>query len=222
MMDLMVNEVYASFQGEGVHTGIPTVFIRLAGCNLRCNWCDTPYALEVSSGSPMEIGFLIEQVREFGFGTVCLTGGEPLVQEGSLELVRSLLSAGFRVDIETNGSIDVKPFSELGEGIFLSLDIKLPSSGMQEEMAIQNLGYLRQTDQLKFVVADEKDMERAFSILREWSPDCTVIFTPVSNTGGEAIADILMKKLSDGEITGDIRLMVQTHKVIWGSDKKAV
>ncbi|MGA1819855.1 MAG: 7-carboxy-7-deazaguanine synthase QueE [Thermoplasmatota archaeon] len=222
MMDLIVNEVFGSFQGEGVHTGIPTLFIRLAGCNLRCEWCDTAYALEASSGSRIELSSLLEQVKRSRIGNVCLTGGEPLVQEGSLEFVKILLSEGFQVDIETNGSIDIGPYVLLGEELLISLDIKLPSSGMEGEMLLRNIGLLRPSDQLKFVARDKRDLEHAFTIMKEHSPRCRIIFTPVNNTGGDVIADVLMKKLGSGEITGDIRLMVQSHKVIWGPDRKGV
>jgi len=221
-MDLKVNEIFASFQGEGIHTGIPTTFIRLAGCNLRCIWCDTMYAIEASSGSPMDISSVIAQVREIGLERVCLTGGEPLVQPGSLELVKSLISEGAKVDLETNGSLDIRPFIELGDSFFISLDAKLPSSGMDGEMFPGNIEILRPSDQLKFVAADLNDMEHAFTILRGRSPDCPVIFTPVSNTGGEAIAEILLSGILSGQVSGDIRLMLQTHKMIWGKDRRGV
>ena len=99
-MNLSVNEIFSSFQGEGVHTGLPTTFIRLAGCNLECNWCDTGYALKLTDGDQMSTDLILRKVKELGLDLICLTGGEPLLQKGTLELVRILLNNGYEIKLE--------------------------------------------------------------------------------------------------------------------------
>lgn len=221
-MELNINEIFASFQGEGVHTGIPTVFIRLAGCNLRCRWCDTAYAIEPSSGIPMSISDILSKVSGYGLGVVCLTGGEPLLQSGSIELVDQLLSNGIRVDIETNGSLDIGPYIGKGEDAMLSMDVKTPSSGMESSLLVSNISLLRPVDQLKFVVKDDDDIQYAVGIIRKHLPRCTVLFTPEGNENIEPVADLILKKVLTGELPSEIRFMLQMHKVIWKGDRRAV
>ena len=191
-MVLSVSEIFPSFQGEGINTGLPTTFIRLAGCNLNCLWCDTPYALDTEQGDEMDIPEIMAVVREIGIDRICLTGGEPLVQEEALTLVEMLIHEGFKVDLETNGSFDISRYTEFGSDIMISMDIKTPSSGEDGSTLMENLNKMRSIDQIKFIVKDKKDMEFTFKFLLSSRPDCTVILTPVDNKGGDLIAERLM------------------------------
>ncbi|MBN1389919.1 MAG: radical SAM protein [Candidatus Thermoplasmatota archaeon] len=219
-MELMVNEIFVSFQGEGVHTGIPTVFVRLAGCNLRCRWCDTEYALDPSSGIRMSMHDILTEVERYHVGMVCLTGGEPLMQEGCVELVKCLISRNILVDIETNGSLDIGALIENGEHVLISMDAKTPSSGMQERIFGSNIAMLRPWDQLKFIVKDEPDIRYAAGIIREFGPVCNIIFTPEGNQDTEKIAGLILEMVLSNELPKCARLMLQMHKMIWGPDRR--
>jgi 7-carboxy-7-deazaguanine synthase len=221
-MNLSVNEIFSSFQGEGVHTGLPTTFIRLAGCNLECHWCDTRYALKMTDGEQMSIDNILRTVKKLGLDLICLTGGEPLMQRGTLELVNSLINNGYQIDLETNGSLDIDGYSDLGRKILISMDVKTPSSDQDDSFLLSNLDRLRFWDQLKFIAKDERDLRFAIEFIDENHPNCNMIFTPVSNMGGDRIAEIMMDSIRKGEIPSNIRLMVQTHKVLWDPDKKGI
>ncbi|MCG7844253.1 MAG: radical SAM protein [Methanomassiliicoccales archaeon] len=208
----MVNEIFLSVQGEGRTMGLPTVFVRLSGCNLDCRWCDTRYASE--SGEELSMGQVLERVERHGVRHVCLTGGEPLHQEGSRELIVALLSAGKHVALETNGSISLHGLPE-HPGLLISMDYKCPSSGEEESMCLENLGLLTQKDQLKFVVSDIIDLERAEAVVRKYRPNCPVIFTPV---GGLSLEPVVQFVLSRGL---EVRVLPQLHKIIWG-DRRGV
>ena len=169
-MDLSVYEIFTSFQGEGIHTGLPTTFIRLAGCNLDCRWCDTKYALRIEDGKMMSIHDIIGSVERSGLDLICLTGGEPLVQENGLELVRELMERSKRIDLETNGSLDIRPYAGMGPDIMISMDVKTPSSGQEDRFLLSNLDGLRKHDQLKFIVADQKDLDFALDFIGKYRP----------------------------------------------------
>jgi 7-carboxy-7-deazaguanine synthase len=222
-MELLIFEIFSSFQGEGIHTGLPTTFIRLSGCNLDCKWCDTRYALDPSSGRPMSITEIVQKVKELGNEMVCITGGEPLIQENTYRLVESLLEIGCRVDIETNGTMDFSHYSSLGEKVFLSVDVKTPSSGEDGSFLMDNIVSLRGKDQLKFIIGSPEDIRFSVKLIGSADPGCELIFTPVNNIGGDVLAEELMHYIQDGALPGRrTRLMVQTHKVIWPQDRKGV
>ena len=151
---LVVNELFTSFQGEGLHTGLRTTFIRLAGCNLDCLWCDTRYARDPDSGIPTSIVDLISRVKDEGTTLVCITGGEPFLQKGLGDLIGGLLGLGMSVDIETNGSLPLRDHVLEHPSVFLSVDVKTPSSGEGGSFLMENLDLLRPSDQLKFVVRE--------------------------------------------------------------------
>jgi len=222
-----VTEIFASFQGEGVHTGLPTTFVRLAGCSLECNWCDTLYSRDPAAGRPMSIEEIMDQVRDLGLSLVCITGGEPLEQADCITLVERLLEEGHRVDIETNGSRDIRPLVDRARGTFLSVDVKTPSSGMAGSFLTENLGLMDEYGQLKFIVKDGKDLEFALDFIREKQPRTNIIITPCSNKGGSELADSLLSSIRSSampfdHLNGRIRFMVQSHKVIWGDDRQGV
>lgn len=208
---MIVNEIFFSMQGEGKDIGRPAVFIRLTGCNLRCRWCDTAYAFY--DGREMGIEAIMEDVEKYGIKRVCITGGEPLLQKDELTaLVDELLKGDYEISIETNGSL---PIDGIDERVMISMDWKTPSSGESEKMLEDNLANLKKKDQLKFVIADDRDYGYAKKFLKEKGDllGCEVIFQPVGGTDVRGIAE---KVLRDGL---DVRVLPQLHKLIWGNER---
>jgi 7-carboxy-7-deazaguanine synthase len=209
---MKVCEIFRSLQGEGTLIGTPTVFVRTAGCNLECAWCDTPYSKK--GGDEMSVSEILAKVKEYETHFVCVTGGEPLYQEESVKLIDELLRAGFHVTVETNGSISLEDLP-CSMNMMISMDLKCPSSNMHEQMDLTNLELLSPIDQLKFVVANREDMMYAAKILKDHKIECNVIFTPVGGLALEPVADFVLKKRLN------VRVLPQLHKLIWG-DKRAV
>jgi 7-carboxy-7-deazaguanine synthase len=200
-------EVFHSVQGEGPLTGVRTSFIRTARCNLRCAWCDTTYSF--GPGVERSIPSLLREVGTHHTRFACLTGGEPLLQRESVSLVRALSRKGLTTVIETGGSLDVRPYLGIPKAV-LSVDVKCPSSKMQERNRWENLPLLRPQDVLKFVLADRADYLYARRVLRERPSRATVLFQPVWGTDAGRLADwVLRDRL-------DVRVMLQEHKVLWG------
>ena len=214
---MRVCEIFHSIQGEGELAGYPTIFIRLTGCNLRCKYCDTEYAFY--EGIDMSIEEITNQIRSYRSRYVCVTGGEPLLQEETSILLKALLDNGYKVCIETNGSLDIsdicKRFEKYEENFMISLDIKCPYSGMSDRMKLDNITLLREHDQLKFVVYDEEDYNYAKDLIRRFKPRCKLIIQPVWGTDYKRIAELMIE---DGI---NARLSLQIHKIIWG-DKRGV
>ncbi|HUT27621.1 MAG TPA: radical SAM protein [Methanomassiliicoccales archaeon] len=204
---MLVNEVFLSIQGEGRTMGLPTVFVRLTGCNLSCRWCDTRYANQ--EGEELSLGQVLERTLSFDVRHICLTGGEPLWNPGSHSLIAALLEKGKHVTLETNGSISLEGLPDHPQ-LLVSMDYKCPSSGEEGSMCLGNLERLRPKDQLKFVVSDQKDLERAEAVVRQYCPCCPVIFTPV---GGLSLEPVVSFVLSRGL---EVRVLPQLHKIIWG------
>lgn len=210
---LRVTEVFLSLQGEGRDIGLPTVFVRLTGCNLRCAWCDTEYSF--SGGEWATVANLVKTVEGFRpVHRVCLTGGEPLLQKDHQDFVRALLSRGYHIVVETSGSRPVEG-ALLEEGVCISMDVKCPSSGEEEEMHWENLARLRAKDQLKFVLADERDYAYARGVLssRARGNPAEVVLQPVGG-GLKGVAQIAAWAKRDGI---DARVLPQLHKLLWGS-----
>lgn len=214
-MPLKVNEIFYSIQGESSYAGFPCVFVRLAGCNLRCSWCDTGYARE--EGAPMDIWTVIEQVKSYGCRLVEITGGEPLLQEETTELIRRLLDEELQVLLETNGSMDV---SAVDRRCVKVVDVKCPSSGESGRNDFRNLERLTEKDEIKFVVGDRADYEYACEVLpliRERCPGSTVLFSPLSGRmeprrlAGWVLEDRLF-----------VRLQLQIHRVLWPEKSRGV
>ena len=204
---MRIIEVFHSVQGEGPLTGVRTTFIRTARCNLRCAWCDTPYSF--GPGRERSVPSLLAEVRRNRTRHVCLTGGEPLLQSDSVRLVRSLSGQGVTTVIETGGSLDVSPYLGLPH-VVLSVDVKCPSSKMESRNRWQNLPFLRDSDVLKFVIADRKDYLYAKRIVRRYDGPATIVFQPVWGTDAGRLADwVVHDRL-------DVRVMLQEHKVLWG------
>lgn len=204
---MRIIEVFHSVQGEGPLTGVRTSFIRTARCNLRCDWCDTTYSF--GPGVERSIPSLLREVERHRTRNVCLTGGEPLLQGDSVDLVRALGKRGYTVVIETGGSLDIRPYLALS-GVVLSVDVKCPSSRMESRNRWENLPLLRPTDVEKFVIKDRRDYLYAKRVLKSRPTSAQVVFQPVWGTDAGRLADwVLHDRLN-------VRTMLQEHKVLWG------
>jgi 7-carboxy-7-deazaguanine synthase len=209
---LSVCEIFLSLQGEASRIGMPCAFVRLAGCNLRCQWCDTQYARQ--AGQDMTVKDVMARVSKFNCRRVELTGGEPLCQPAALELMHTLCDAGWEVLLETNGSRDIGPVdSRVGRIV----DFKCPSSGMSQENLWSNVEHLCGRDEVKFVLADRGDYNFAVCAVggRGLLDRCPVIFSPVH--GRLAPADLAEWILTDGL---DVRLGLQLHKLLWPDEPR--
>ncbi|AIZ56080.1 7-carboxy-7-deazaguanine synthase [Candidatus Methanoplasma termitum] len=207
---MKICEYFGSIQGEGITIGIPTYFIRTAGCNLRCEWCDTAYAWE--GGMETSVDEIMEIVDDTE--NVCVTGGEPLLQKDMPELIDRLLEAGKRIVIETNGSKDISVIPK-NDNIIISMDVKCPSSGMSDKNLSSNLRYLGKKDQIKFVIGNHVDLNYAIRFIRENPVDANIIFGAVGGMDLLHIAEeVINRKLN-------VRVLPQLHKIIWG-DKGSV
>ncbi len=207
-----INEIFYSLQGEGSRTGAPTIFIRTAGCNLRCSYCDTQYAYE--QGTTFTCEKILETVERYPCKTVCITGGEPLLQHNLDSLLKKLFQDNYSVSVETNGSVSIKNLARFAD-LSIALDIKLPSSGMHEKMHLKNIDFLRSQDQLKCVITDINDYDCAKNLIETHHVCCDIFFQPVWGTSMQSLAAWILR---DGL---PVRLGMQLHKIIWG-DKPGV
>ena len=208
--ELQVNEIFFSIDGEGKRAGCLAAFIRLSGCNLRCSYCGTEYAF--TDGRPMSVEEIAGAVD--GWENVTITGGEPLCQDihGLLEALRR-----HSVNIETNGSVDVEPY-HVYPHVFMTLDYKCPSSGMESSMLEKNFRTLRPQDVLKFVVGDMEDLRRAQEICEQYEPRCHVYLSPVF---GRIEAKDIVEYMKSARYK-NWRLQLQLHKYIWPPDERGV
>ena len=214
---LRVNEKFLSIQGESTHAGRLCYFIRLAGCNLQCSYCDTLYAHSGSAGQEETVADLVAAARTSGVPLVEITGGEPLAQEAVAELCRALLDAGFEVLVETNGSYDI---TVLPPGTIRILDCKTPSSGEAEHMDFNNYEHLTPHDEVKFVLSDRRDYDYAREIIRRYRLEektVRLIFSPVWPA-------LPPRQLAEWIIADrpPVRMQLQMHKYIWDPDKQGV
>lgn len=216
---MRVAEVFDSISGEGSHAGGLSTFIRLAGCNLRCSWCDTPYALRFGAGEEMDVQAVL---RRTACRHVTLTGGEPLAAPEAVPLVEELLRAGHEVEVETNGSFDIAPLAAL-KGCSVTMDWKMPSSGCPSgSMRPANLSILRPCDCLKLVLA-RGDLPEVWGVLEAVRPETRVYLSPVFGKIDPAEIVELMKAMADaGRDMGSVRLQLQMHKIIWGPKRRGV
>jgi 7-carboxy-7-deazaguanine synthase len=209
---MKINEIFYSIQGEGKWMGLPNIFIRTTGCNLRCSFCDTTYAYE--TGEEMSIEEIINRIRKHPCNYVCITGGEPLLQEAIVQLIDVLLEKKYVICLETNGSIDIENL--VGKkSLLISLDIKCPSSTMHEKMNFNNVSLLTCNDQLKFIIQNREDYEYAKKIIKKYKPQSAIFFQPI---WGINLKELSSWVLNDGL---DVRIGLQLHKIIWG-DRKGV
>ena len=208
---LRVSEIFHSLQGESTRAGLPTVFVRLTGCPLRCAWCDTDYAF--SGGETLTLGDVLIEVARHGARQVCVTGGEPLAQKACLPLLAALCDAGYSVSLETSGALDI---SAVDPRVSRIMDLKAPASGETDRNHWDNLGQLNARDELKIVLADEADYAWAKSVLaaRRLDETCPVLLSPVAGKlDAKQLAEwVLRDKLP-------VRVQLQLHKLIWGAER---
>ncbi len=208
-MNLKVNEIFYSIQGESSYAGLPCTLIRLSGCNLRCRYCDTRYAY--NRGEHMSIPKITDHVAAFQCPLVEITGGEPLLQAGTPELIRALLHRKYTVLLETNGSMDI---SRTDPRCIRIMDIKCPGSGENEKNDLNNLKRLSEHDQVKFVITDNGDYAYAKKLIQSktW-PDSwtgTILFSPAHNAmPPSTLAEWILKDRLN------VRLQLQLHKILW-------
>lgn len=206
---LKLTEIFHSLQGESTTVGLPTVFVRLTGCPLRCQYCDTAYAFH--GGSWWTLADILQRVAEFGARYVCVTGGEPLAQPNCLLLLSALCDAGYQVSLETSGAMAVE---QVDARVMRVVDVKTPGSGEESNNLYPQLGTLTNHDQVKFVICDRADYDWSVARLRELAlPErCTVLFSPShEQLPARELADwILADRLP-------VRFQLQLHKYLWGN-----
>ncbi|MCW8810834.1 MAG: radical SAM protein [Ignavibacteriaceae bacterium] len=212
---LKINEIYHSIQGESTSAGKPCVFVRLTYCNLRCAYCDTEYAFY--NGKDMSFQQVIDEVEKYNCKLVEVTGGEPLVQmEECLDLMNKLCDLGYEVMIETGGSFSIK---DIDPRVKIIMDLKCPSSEMEKKNFYDNFQYLKQTDELKFVIGEREDYDWTIGILKKYNlfGKCEILFSVVFGElePVELVNWILKDKL-------EVRFQLQMHKYIWHPETKGV
>lgn len=207
-MALKVYEIFHSLQGESSRIGLPTVFVRLTGCPMRCTYCDTEYAF--SGGSNMEVTAILSKVQSFGAKYVTVTGGEPLAQKECHGLLKALCDTGFDVSLETGGAMDI---AQVDTRVSVILDIKTPGSHEEKNMRWSNLDYLKTKDEIKFVLCGRPDYDWAKQKINELNlaDKCSILFSPSYS------------ELNPSELAGwiledqlPVRMQVQLHKILWG------
>ncbi len=204
---LRISEIFYSLQGESTRCGLPTVFIRLTGCPLRCVWCDTAYAF--NGGQKMSLDAILQQVKSFNTRYVTVTGGEPLAQPACLDLIRQLADEDYRVSLETSGALDI---SAVDERVVNVMDLKAPGSGEENKNRYQNIEFLKAQDEIKFVLANESDYQWAKARLEEFqlASRCQVLFSPVM---GEMSPTWLADQILSDQLP--VRFQIQLHKNLW-------
>ncbi len=211
---LKVNEIYYSIQGESSKAGLPCVFVRLTYCNLRCTYCDTEYAFY--DGSDKTIEEIIAEVIKYDCKLVEITGGEPLVQNESLDLMKRLCDEGFEVMLETGGSLPIK---DIDMRVMIIMDLKCPSSKMIKKNLYENIDHIKPSDEIKFVIGTREDYDWSKEIIIKYSltKKCSVLFSVVF---GQLEPVQLVNWILEDKI--DVRYQLQMHKIIWHPEKKGV
>jgi 7-carboxy-7-deazaguanine synthase len=209
MTRLRITEIFHSLQGEADTAGVPTVFVRLTGCPLRCQYCDTAYAFH--GGEWWELPAILTRVREYATRYVCVTGGEPLAQKGCITLLTALCDAGLRVSLETSGAM---PLAEVDPRVVKVVDVKTPGSGEERRNRYEEVAHLSSHDLVKFVICDRNDYEWSRAKLAQLSlpSGCTVLFSPSHE-------QLPARDLADWILADDlpVRFQIQLHKYLWGN-----
>ncbi len=213
---MKVVEKFISIDGEGPTAGALSVFVRFAGCNLRCAWCDTSYAWDTTADvTDMSASEIADYIKSTGIGHVTITGGEPLLQPGLIGLLSRL--ADYQVHVETNGAIPVEQF-RIGDNIHFVIDYKLPDSGMEERMHLPNLASVRKADAYKFVIASNRDLDKAVKIVRQYNlEEKTQVY--FSTVFGKMEPAVVVERMKSEKFNG-VKLQLQLHKFIWDPQRK--
>jgi len=204
---LRISEIFYSLQGESNTVGIPTVFIRLTGCPLRCHYCDTSYAF--TGGERLTISAIIDQVKHYTTRYVTVTGGEPLAQVDSIELMTALIAQGYDVSLETSGALDI---SNVDARVVKVMDLKTPSSGEVDKNRYENIQFLNSKDQVKFVIGNTEDYDWSKSMLSKYdlASRCQILFSPVMD---QMQPTELAEKILNDQL--QVRFQIQLHKLLW-------
>ncbi|MBM2813815.1 MAG: hypothetical protein HW421_577 [Ignavibacteria bacterium] len=213
-----VSEIFYSIQGESTLTGLPCVFIRLQGCHIRCQWCDTPYALEIkNAGKEMTVGEIMPEIEKYNCKYLLLTGGEPLLQTNSLPFMEYLCDIGYTVALETSGS---KSIEGIDPRVIKILDMKCPDSNAWKHNDYTNLDIITKNDEVKFVIGSRKDYDWAIRVIDEFDLNrrtAAILFSPVS---GQLDLKNLAEWILEDRL--NVRFQIQLHKLIWGADAVGV
>ncbi len=211
---LKVNEIFYSIQGEGTAAGLPCVFVRLTYCNLRCTYCDTEYAFY--EGEEKSLSQIIDEVKKYECTLVELTGGEPLMQDESFELMRQLCEIGFSVMVETGGSL---PIANIDKRVKVIMDLKCPSSGMMKKNLYENISLLKKEDEVKFAIGNREDYVWSKEILERYRLEkkCSVLFSPVFE---KIEYEQLVNWILEDRLP--VRFQLQLHKFIWHPETRGV
>lgn len=210
MSTLRINEIFYSIQGESSRIGMPTVFVRLTGCPMRCSYCDTAYAFH--DGQQKEIEEIIQEIKKFDTNYVTVTGGEPLAQKNCIDLMNQLCELGYQVSLETGGALDIK---DVHSKVKIILDVKTPKSNEDKNNFWPNLANIRTNDEIKFVIQDYEDFSWSMDIIEKYQLNQSqILFSPVYNVlASEQLAEWILKHQLN------VRLQLQLHKILWGEKK---
>ena len=210
---MKISEIFFSIQGESTSVGLPCIFIRLAGCNLKCRWCDTTYAQNLEQGEDYSIEQIISMIKKFNSKLVEITGGEPLIQEQTPLLLNELLNNGYETLLETNGSINLE---HVNKHIIKIIDVKCPSSAQDGSFLMENIKFITPIDEIKFVIADRKDYEFSRDFLVRCIKNTTskILFAPVHHKMSPK--ELAKWMLADAL---KVRLQLQIHKMIWADER---
>ncbi|MBK7105482.1 MAG: 7-carboxy-7-deazaguanine synthase QueE [Ignavibacteriae bacterium] len=211
---IKINEIFYSIQGESSKVGLPCIFIRLTFCNLRCTYCDTEYSFY--EGKDYSINEILTEIKKYKCNLVEITGGEPLVQKESLELMKILSDQNYEVLLETGGSLSIE---NVDKRVKIILDFKTPSSKMEKKNFYENINFLKPNDEVKFVIGDREDFEWSKNLINEYKLDdrCEILFSPV-------FGKIEYKQLSEWILQDNlnVRFQIQLHKHIWEPNQRGV
>ena len=210
MSTLRINEIFYSIQGESSRIGMPTVFVRLTGCPMRCTYCDTAYAFH--EGQQQEIEEIIQEIKKFDTNYVTVTGGEPLAQKNCIDLMNQLCELGYQVSLETGGALDIK---DVHAKVKIILDVKTPKSNEDKNNFWPNLANIRANDEIKFVIQDYEDFSWSIDIIEKFQLNQSqILFSPVHNVlANKQLAEWILKHQLN------VRLQLQLHKILWGEKK---
>lgn len=222
MIKFKVAEIFTSINGEGIKAGQLAVFVRFVGCNMACNYCDTTWANEIDAKYElMSIEDIYTTIKDTGINNVTITGGEPLYREGIKDLLIYLSKdEKLSVEIETNGGVNLFDFCDIENRPSFTMDYKLPASGMEALMKMENFSYLCKMDTVKFVISDENDLDRAKQIIGKYNLTqvCNVIFSPVFGR----IEPVQIVNYMQRNTMNSVRMQLQLHKIIWDPNERGV